>query len=390
METTKGSGRYHDLDALRSFAILVVILFHTGKVAGGLPDGSGPVASSALLWSTSAAHDFQMPVFFLMSGFFGALVVSRSGAGRFARGRLERIGIPLAVGWLLLVPVLNALTVWGEHVRGHETQPITAATLFGQKLHHLWFLWYLLMYCALILAIRALAARAPRVETMTRRAFAAVVGSRWKLLVLVPLTVAILWPEPLWTAAVPPEFRPHLNPFVYFAVFFGFGWLLYGQRELLPSLRRTPALYTLIALGASIAAAVVLDNRTGNGTGPHLAVVALTALATWSSILALLGWFHRWLARPNERVRYVSDSAYWLYLGHLPLVLAIYYGLTEAGLPLVVKLVLVPLATVAILLAIYDRGVRYTAIGRVLHGPRQRASMPSAVPGDAESQTSRA
>jgi peptidoglycan/LPS O-acetylase OafA/YrhL len=373
--TASGSARYHDLDALRAFAMLVVIAFHTGKVASGFPDGQGGLTGTALRWSTSTAHDFQMPVFFVMSGFFGALVVSRSGVMPFVRGRLKRIGIPLVVGWLVLTPVLNALYVWGEELRRNDAPPITVGTLVGDKLHHLWFLWYLLLYSALAVAVLTVMARLPRAATAARRVFATVVASRWRLVVLVALTAAMLWPAALWTAAVPPFVRPDLEPFVYFGAFFGFGWLLYGRRELLPSLRRAPVAHTLLALVASIAVIVVFDNRAADGTGfqiTKLAVVLLTALVTWSAILALLGWFHRWFARANPLVRYVSDSAYWLYLGHLPLVLAMYYGMTEAGVPLAVKVVVVPVATVAILLLLYDRFVRYTTVGDVLHGHRQR------------------
>jgi glucan biosynthesis protein C len=375
--------RYNDLDALRAFAMLVVILFHVGRIAGGLRYPGGEPVESALEWFTSTAHDFQMPVFFMMSGFFGALVVSRSGTGSFMRGRLTRIGIPLVVGWLLMAPVLNALGVWGQELRGHGGS-VTLGLLFGEKLHHLWFLWYLLMYCVVVLATRALAARAPAIEATARRWFAALVASRWKLFVLVPLTAAMLWPTDMWTAAVPPVFTPHLEPFVYHLAFFAFGWLLFGQRELLVTLRRAPVAYTVVALVASVAALVVLDNRGADpGDAVKLAVIVLTGLVTWSAILALLGWFHRWFAAPNPRVRYMADAAYWLYLGHLPLVLAMYYGLTEVGVPFPIKLIVVPVATVGMLLLMYERFVRYTGVGEVLHGRRERppSSQPVAAPG---------
>jgi peptidoglycan/LPS O-acetylase OafA/YrhL len=367
--------RYHDLDALRSFAILVVILFHTGGLAGGFPVAGGRPVQLTLVWCVSTAHDFQMPVFFMMSGFFGALAVTRSGVGPFVRGRLRRIGVPLVVGWILMVPLLNGLAVWGAHLRGKPAGPITASTLFNQNLHHLWFLWYLLMYCAVVLAVRALAARRPAMEAAVRRVFGAVVGSRWRLLALVPVTAAILVPAPLWTVAVPPKVTPYPDPFVYFGMFFAFGWLLYGQRELLAPLRRAPVAHLLLALAASIAVIAVLDNRPTDGSSlrvTHIVVITITALTTWTAVIGLLGAFHRWFSSPDARVRYVSDAAYFLFLGHLPLVRVGYYTLTKLGVPFFVKIWLVPAATVAILLLVYDRFVRYTAVGNVLHGPRSR------------------
>ena len=370
--------RYHDLDALRAFAILVVILFHTGGLASGFPVPGGKPGAWTLRWCVSTAHAFQMPVFFMMSGFFGAMAVARSGAERFARNRLTRIGIPLVVGWIAMVPLLNAIAVWGQHLRGAHTEPVGASTLFNQKLHHLWFLWYLLMFCALVLAIRALAARRPAVEAGVRRVFGGVVESRWRLPVLVLLTTAILIPAPLWTIAVPPVITPDADPFVYFGLFFGFGWLLYGQRELLPRLRAAPLLHILVAFAMSIAVIVILESGPSRHDQlAHFAVITATALVTWTAILGLLGFFHRWFSRSNPRVRYASDAAYFLYLGHLPLVTAGWYSLTELGAPFWIKLFGVPVATIAVLLLAYDRLVRYTAVGRVLHGPRARS--PQAV-----------
>ncbi|MDQ3935826.1 MAG: acyltransferase family protein, partial [Actinomycetota bacterium] len=221
--------RFHDLDALRAFAILVVILFHVGMVARGFADAAVEPYKSGLRWLTAVAHDFQMPVFFVMSGFFGALVVERSGASEFARGRLVRIGVPLLAGWLVMGPVLNALTLWGENLRGGDPPPVDAGVLFTQDLHHLWFLWYLLMYCAVVLAVRAALARAQGAAGRGRGAFAALVASPWLVLaVLVPLTAIVLWPASLWTAAVPPEITPHAEPFAYHLLFFAFGWLLHA------------------------------------------------------------------------------------------------------------------------------------------------------------------
>jgi glucan biosynthesis protein C len=391
METAGGSARYNDLDALRAFAILVVIAYHSA--VNVLPGEAGPVSGSGLLWFVGIAHDFQMPVFFIMSGFFAALAVARSGAGPFVRGRLRRIGIPLVVGWLLMAPVLNVIFIWGQQVRGGASEPITADVLLGQRIHHLWFLWYLLMYCAVVLAVRVLADRAPTLRVLSRRVFATVVGARWRLLVLVPLTAAMVWPARGWAIVVPTVFAPQPQAFGYYLGFFAFGWLLFGKRELLPSLRRGPVLYTLVALTASIAAAVLVDNRPDGGRAlewTKLATVVLSALAAWSAILALLGWFHRWFSRPNERVRYVSDASYFLYLGHLPLVVSIYYALTEAGLPVVIRVCVAPIASVLILLGVYDRLVRYTAVGRLLHGPRVRRAEPAPVPAAAGSQPSRA
>ena len=46
----------------------------------------------------------------------------------------------------------------------------------------------------------------------------------------------------------------------------------------------------------------------------------LQALTCWGFVLGLIGLFQRTASRPRPWVRLVSDSSYWVYLMHLPLV----------------------------------------------------------------------
>jgi hypothetical protein len=72
-------------------------------------------------------------------------------------------------------------------------------------------------------------------------------------------------------------------------------------------------------------------------------------------------------------VRYVSDSSYWLYLVHVPLIIAGQALLRGLDLPAVVKFTLLIAVATAILLVSYRFLVRYTWIGRLLNGPRPLA-----------------
>jgi peptidoglycan/LPS O-acetylase OafA/YrhL len=365
---TQGA-RYHELDALRAFAMLLGIAFHVWAIANTLPETASGASDIAVRFFTGTSHAFRMPLFFIMAGFFAALVVARGGARPFVRGRTKRIGLPLLVGGLVMIPMLNVIGLWGRSVVSGESLAIGVGDLLEPNSHHLWFLWYLLLYYAVALAIRATVTRGP----LTGRAFEFAAASPWRLALLVPLTAALIWPTPLWTSEVPTDFTPNAEPFFYYGLFFGFGWLLYAQRELLPELRRNTNAHTLVAIAAAIGVIVLSEFVPDGGTRrtlAHLAIVGTTALLTWTAIFALFGWFHRWFGRTNARVRWVADSAYWLYLAHLPLVAATYYGMTEVGVPLVVKLVVIPIGVTLLLLVAYERWIRHGAIGRVLHGPR--------------------
>jgi len=85
-----------------------------------------------------------------------------------------------------------------------------------------------------------------------------------------------------------------------------------------------------------------------------------------------MGIARRLLSRPSARVRDVSDSSYWLYVVHLPVIVAGQFALAYVALPSLVEFVLLTTATTAVLLLSYRWMVRHTWIGRLLNGPRAR------------------
>ena len=86
----------------------------------------------------------------------------------------------------------------------------------------------------------------------------------------------------------------------------------------------------------------------------------------------LMGLFRRLLRRERPALRYLSDASYWLYLAHLPLIMWAQLLVRDWPWSAFSKFTLVCLAVTAVLLLIYQVGVRYTWIGRLLNGPRQR------------------
>jgi len=88
----------------------------------------------------------------------------------------------------------------------------------------------------------------------------------------------------------------------------------------------------------------------------------------------MIGAGIRVLHRERPWIRWLSDSAYWVYLVHLPMVVAVQVMLDQSGVEPTVRFLLAAgLGTVGSLLT-YCYMVRYTFIGRALHGPRGRES----------------
>jgi surface polysaccharide O-acyltransferase-like enzyme len=97
----------------------------------------------------------------------------------------------------------------------------------------------------------------------------------------------------------------------------------------------------------------------------------LTAyLSAWLTLLAIVVG-RRFLATRNGLLSFISDSAYWVYLVHLPLVLFWQTFLIPLPWPLGIKMAIVLLGTTIPSLLTYVVFVRYTPIGWLLHGKRQ-------------------
>ena len=130
----------------------------------------------------------------------------------------------------------------------------------------------------------------------------------------------------------------------------------------------------------------VVEVIAGQGMTPHVMPGAtrtaiarilttaqvLAAPATAFLVVGVTGLFLRLCQKPSPTMRYISDSAYWMYIVHLPLVVALNWCLYPRPAPALVKFTLVCLAAFAIMLGTYHLFVRYTWIGVLLNGPKLR------------------
>ena len=114
-QATGSIERRHDLDALRAFAMLLGIVLHGALAfipgAWVVTDASVEGDGTPFGLLTAAIHGFRMPVFFLMSGFFTAMLWRQRGLRALVRQRAQRLLLPLAIAMLTVIPLMWA--AWG-------------------------------------------------------------------------------------------------------------------------------------------------------------------------------------------------------------------------------------------------------------------------------------
>ena len=106
---TPAFARRSDLDALRAGAMLMGIVLHASLSffpSLWIVTDRRQEPGFGILFS--AIHGFRMPLFFVMSGFFSAMLLHRRGCKSLVLHRFKRVFLPLLLGMVTIVP----LTVW--------------------------------------------------------------------------------------------------------------------------------------------------------------------------------------------------------------------------------------------------------------------------------------
>ena len=216
--------RFHEMDALRAFAMLLGIVLHTALFF--MPDawskaysaeGYPAEVSGIYTLMFFAIHGFRMPVFFLLSGFFTALLWQKRGLRQLAEQRLKRIGLPLAIGAFTVIPVTTTVFIWAfDALEEVEYSIFWWPFIWLSTLSHLWFLWLLLWLCGGFIVAARLGVRFSHPVI-------------WWLAIPLTLLPQLLMHEPVFGPDTSDKLIP--NPVVlgYYALFFVFGAFLYQR-----------------------------------------------------------------------------------------------------------------------------------------------------------------
>ena len=243
--------------------------------------------------------------------------------------------------------------------------------------HHLWFLWFL---CWLVAGFAIYATMLDKLNI--KRIPQWFTASPLRYLWLIPLTML---PQSVMGLQFPtfgPDTSSGLLPvpqvLFYYAIFFGFGALYFDCQDDSGRLGKRwyitlPfALFVLFPLGM-----LLLDGQSElikqvPEQYHQTILVVVQVLFAWTMACACMGMMRHLLNRESKTMRYISDSSYWLYLAHMPLVIILQLAVRDWPLPAIVKFTIVCVVTTVSLLCSYQLCVRYTWLGELLNGRRTR------------------
>ena len=340
--------RNQGIDHIRVGLTALVIFHHTAIVYGGSggwfwraePDGSNPL----LVVFNAVNQAYFMGFFFLLAGYFTPQAYEKKGSGRFLQDRLVRLGIPLAVFFLLLHPLTVAI------VRTRDGHPLLegwwqmiVARDFGPG--PLWFAEALLIFALAYVGWREALKRSARPAfSLAALPGNAILAIAAVMIGIVSFLIRLVVPIGHEVAGL------QLGYFAPYVFLFAAGCAA-SRSGLLESIDiRQARLWMRVSVVSGLLLLVLFVTRgdAGGFEGGWTLNAFLYALwdpvFAWGVILGLLWGAPRWWPRQTPLGAWLGRGAFGAYIVHPPILVAISLALAASGLPPLLKFAAVGLA----------------------------------------------
>lgn len=346
--------RLYYLDNLKIGLTILVIAHHVGQ-AYGPTGGAWPIqeATRAAILGPffTVNRSFFMSLFFLISGYFMVASYDHHGPGRFLKGRLLRLGIPLLAFFFLIIPLQQYLChlykgdlgplSFRQYYTTHYFAPINAEANFA----HLWYVEHLLVFSLCYAVMRTVRKRRPESSASTKPPGHVAILVFALMLAVASGVVRRWYPIDKWVgflgfiqvafADVPRD----LSCFVLGAVAYRRQWLV-GLSNKMGTI--------WLSIGLTLAALWYVFSLGHLWSALHISHEVLgTIYPIWESFLCcgmclgLLVLFREKLNFQGRWGRLMAENQYAAYLFHVPVVILIQVAVANAAISPLTKFVLV-------------------------------------------------
>ena len=369
--------RVYALDAIRAVMMLLGLVLHTGVIYSPYLSTVRTFMAQETLpffhYLVDIIHSFRMQAFFLVSGFFGALLYYRKGSYEMIMNRIFKILIPMIAFTIILHPLTHMTKVYAELRINGSSDALARAWASTVRLEflpysllHLWFLYYLMIFSVIFWSATQVLDRLGIRRDQIRVVLAEITGSPL-------LRITVIFLLYLWGLRLNKEYDLHTNVSFWpdwrlmlcYLLFYGFGWAVYTTGNL-AKLNWHPLVLTVTGLGVYIAGNLMKDLPHPANQFSFLQVTY--ALVTVLLSLGITGLFLKHLDHYSPLIDYVMRAAFFVYLVHVPIVFAMSGLLAGYGLSASVQFLLTLTLTIIISFGLYHFLVRGTFVAKFLDG----------------------
>jgi peptidoglycan/LPS O-acetylase OafA/YrhL len=368
--------RIHSLDSLRAIMMLLGLVIHSA-ITYGLYEGyhwpiKDPVSTGPFMdYIVFFIHAFRMPIFFVVAGFFGAMLFFERGHKKMLKNRIDRILYPLIVFIIILAPTIKFAASYSGLVFANGENPLMTSlepfkALGGwipESTSHLWFLYYLLMITIVSYFLGLLFNQFKGLTDQITMTFNWILQRPIaKIVIFSALTVALLLFMGSSWVATSTDWVPDFNTFIFYFFFYFIGWILFKSKHLLDTFMQYDWILTILAI--ILFTGLFLFRSSLD----ELQITIINSVNVWLFIFGITGLFIRYGSQHSHLMRYNSDASYWIYLLHLTFTILLPAFIVDWDIPAFAKFVFVLLVTSGICLVTYHYLVRSTFIGKFLNG----------------------
>jgi peptidoglycan/LPS O-acetylase OafA/YrhL len=382
--------RRHDIDWLRTGAILAVFLFHGARFFGGgdwhLQNGEESILATLFIGLLDL---WIMPLFFLLSGAASWFVLQSRKPGTYLFERVKRLLVPLYItGVLFMIPpqaFFEVVTHSGFEGTFLEIYPlyfkhIISGVNFGSPLFirvfygHLWFLHFLFLISLVLLPLLLYLKTEKGLGFISR--LAAICSRRGGIfLLLIPLVLIrialthLMDGEHTW------------EDFMYFAVYFLIGYIMVADRRFTDGFIKHQ--WLLLALGLLCFGGEVMFifalrynyaslYHAGGETFSMLYILfqIIMSLATFSWVSFLLSVSARYLNYKTPLVTYGNEAVLSFYILHQTVILIVGWFVIPLDMAMWVKYLIIVNTAFMLIIGLYELLVRRINVIRFFFGMR--------------------
>lgn len=367
--------RKHYIDWLRVLAVLLLFPFHTLRVFNGgdpwyVKADHLSMAISAVLGFISVWH---MPLLFVLAGMSTYFALLKRSWGRYLGERFARLGVPLLFGVFVLIPPQTwcggrfnsgyAQSFWhylvsGDFLRFNIQDGGDYYGGFG--IGHLWFIMVLLWVSCTALPLLSFC-RGGKAASVLQGVSRRLAHPAMWLLAAFLLMIGEALPDPTGLKAP------------YYLVFFVLGFAIMADDRFMKTAERLRwhALTAGVALSVWWVLSSGLRDATPDPSLVRTVLVFFGMLASWLTIVGLLGVGKRYLDRTSPALAYLSEGSYPVYILHQTVIVVAAFSIVGLAAAEPLQWLTLLVVSVAVTFALYEV-VRRSAVTRFLFGMRPR------------------
>lgn len=378
MSKSQKRERRYDLDWLKVIAIILLLYFHAGMVfiSWSWYFIQDSVSDPFLDIFTEFLSHWRMPLLFVISGAGTLFAFGYRNGFQYFRERSSRLLIPLAFGMFILIPhqqyfelikqgweFSSYLDFKQRFLNPSEGKIYGLGILGNFSWHHLWFIGYLFIYSVIGIPLFTFF-RSENGKNLLKIITDFLVPVFRINLLVIPLVIAQILLRDKFSG-----FHNLVDDganFVYFFIFFCYGYLICSSEKLWESLKDQRL--TSLILAITFTVIHIFTKNNDNTSSAYFIYWITETLLAWFWVLSILGYGRRYLNVKSKLLSYATEGIYPLYIIHQSVLIVVAFYVIQLDQPVLIKFMIIGNTTLLGSLAIYEFIIRRFNFLRVLFG----------------------